>query len=53
MKEGVVVASPCEGACDYCKYKSMCDFDGENERTVEGVTKQTILGAVQGEENDG
>ncbi|MBQ7373658.1 MAG: PD-(D/E)XK nuclease family protein [Clostridia bacterium] len=51
---GVAVPSPYEGACAYCEYGSICgkdEGDGYKERSVSNVNAETILKAVQTEEN--
>lgn len=53
MDEGVIVASPYEGACAYCPYGGMCPFvaDGTaEERRALPANKDTILAAVKTEE---
>ncbi len=49
ITDGVIVASPYEGACSYCKYLGICGYDEESYgrgRKIEDVTKDDILRAV-------
>ncbi len=51
---GVAIPSPYEGACAYCEYGSICgkdDGDGYKERKISSVNSDTILNAVNAEEN--
>ncbi|MBE5756478.1 MAG: hypothetical protein E7342_01635 [Clostridiales bacterium] len=52
ITDGVIIASPTKGACDYCKYKGLCSFDEkyDQKRDVE-VSNDTISKAVKEEEN--
>lgn len=50
MCDGVIVPSPYEGSCAYCKFGGICGYDGEVEqktRNVGAVTKSTIARAVE------
>ncbi len=49
MVDGVIVASPYEGVCDYCKFKGICGGASTFERKVRSVNEQTIQNAVKGE----
>ena len=51
LLDGVIVASPYEGACKYCKYKGMCRQDEQMERTLATVSSETIVNANKGQEN--
>lgn len=43
MKDGVIIASPYKGECDYCPLKAMCGTPfGESVRKVEGMTGEKI-----------
>ena len=57
MEEGVIVASPGEGACDFCPYGGMCPFTASTDeaRHTPSVNKETICAAVKSEkgEDDG
>ncbi len=44
--EGYIVPSPYENACEYCIYKGVCGFDKQSGRTVQNITKETILEAI-------
>ena len=52
MKDGIVVASPLDKACDYCAYHAVCGIREENVRKVKRVTDGTVTKAILGEEND-
>lgn len=53
MKDGVIIASPYAGECQYCNLKAMCRTPfGENGRKVSGVSCEKIAGIDFGE-NDG
>lgn len=53
MLDGVIVASPFEGACEYCSYKGLCGVGKAEYRTVGVVNDSVILDAVkkEGEQN--
>ncbi len=49
ITEGVIVPSPYEGACSYCKYLGICGYDEESfgrGRKIEEISKEDILRAV-------
>ncbi|MBQ7339717.1 MAG: PD-(D/E)XK nuclease family protein [Clostridia bacterium] len=52
MKEGVIVASPMDGACKYCKYKSMCLTDQSLVREKKEVDDSVITLAIFGEDQN-
>lgn len=47
MEEGVILPSPYQNVCEYCKYSAFCSFAGE-PRTVGKVTEQTLTQAMNG-----
>ncbi len=52
--DGVIIASPYEGACKYCEYKATCRYDEETDdltRSVQKITPETIVTAAE-EENE-
>ncbi len=51
MKEGVIVASPLEKACEYCQFFGMCDNEHKLTRKIKKVTDQTILSSVENKED--
>jgi ATP-dependent helicase/DNAse subunit B len=51
MNQGVVVPSPYQNVCEYCKYGAFCSFLGE-PRTVGKVTEETLTKALDGGEED-
>jgi ATP-dependent helicase/nuclease subunit B len=51
MNQGVVVPSPYQNVCEYCKYGAFCSFLGE-PRTVGKVTEETLTKALNGGEED-
>lgn len=47
--DGVIVPSPCEGACSYCEFGSICEwesFNGAKLRKTNKVKGSTIVSAV-------
>lgn len=48
MKEGNVAPSPYQGACEYCRLKGMCGFDGE-ARKISSVSSDDIVSVVRRE----
>ena len=49
ISDGVIVASPYDGACEYCEYHGLCGYDEESDaRTREIVTvdKYDIMRAI-------
>lgn len=50
--DGVIVPSPMEKACDYCDFKAMCDSANALVRTEKTVDESTIVGAVNGGEEN-
>ena len=50
MVNGVIVASPYEGACEYCPYLALCGREIENGRKVRTISETTIRQAVEGDE---
>ena len=49
MAEGVIVASPYEKSCDYCKYHGICGYNEATDmrtRKAREVNKDTILSAL-------
>lgn len=44
--DGNILASPINGACNYCSYKNVCGFDKEQGRKVSEITKETIIEAI-------
>lgn len=51
MKEGNVAPSPFEGACRYCKLRSLCGFSGE-PRKESGIDCKEIAAIVRRERGD-
>lgn len=51
MKEGVIVASPYEKACEYCEYKALCGVAEPNVRKVKAVKSEDIYTALHGGED--
>lgn len=50
MKEGVIIPSPYEGVCEYCKFKGVCGAENPNARKPDKVTASTIRESVKGVE---
>lgn len=49
IAEGVIVPSPYEGACDYCKYLGICGYNEQTDlrtRAIEKIEKVDLLRAV-------
>ena len=51
MEEGVIIPSPYEKVCEYCKYGALCGMS-EKERTVGSVSETTISQAIKGGEEN-
>lgn len=55
MKEGYADVNPYEGACSYCDYKDICDYDDAYKRQArnveDDVDKNTIDRTVKKDEN--
>lgn len=51
---GVIIPSPYDGACDYCKFHGLCGFDSLNglTREIQAVNKEDIVRAVTNETGD-
>ena len=49
MTDGVIVASPYKGTCEYCDYASVCKKKDVSERTVNKVDANIIVEAVNGD----
>lgn len=56
INEGVIIASPQEGACEYCDFHGMCGYDealDARTRTYDGVVdKEVVIAAASGEKPD-
>ncbi|MBQ7407897.1 MAG: PD-(D/E)XK nuclease family protein [Clostridia bacterium] len=49
ISEGVIIPSPYDNSCDYCKYMGICGYDGSLDgrtRSFERVDKSAILRAL-------
>ena len=53
LQDGVIVPSPYEDVCKYCKYKGICKNAGEDVRKIGKVLSETIAKATKGGEQDG
>ena len=55
MNSGFIKPSPFKDECEYCSYGGMCGFckDTGLERNVSGVSKKTIIDAVEYANNGG
>lgn len=55
MNSGFIKPTPYKDKCKYCNYGGMCGFciDSDAERNVTGVSKNTIVKAVEDAENGG
>lgn len=51
MEKGVIVASPFDKSCDYCKFNAICGKENFPTRSLKGVNADTIVQAVGIEEN--
>ncbi len=51
MKNGVIVPSPYENACEYCEYKALCGVEEPKVRKVRSVKSDDIYDALHGGEN--
>jgi hypothetical protein len=51
ITEGVIIPSPYEKVCEYCKYGALCGMS-EKERTVGSVSETTISQAIKGGEEN-
>ncbi|MBE5733507.1 MAG: hypothetical protein E7347_00475 [Clostridiales bacterium] len=49
MKNGVIVASPYDGACDYCEYSALCGLKDACQRTIGAVDDSTFTSISKGE----
>ena len=36
IEEGYIMPKPLEGECEWCKFKSVCKFDGDGVRKKKG-----------------
>lgn len=52
LKEGVMIALPYQDACKYCTFSSMCEFNGDNERTLGKVDDSSFMINNQGGAED-
>jgi len=52
LKEGVMIALPYQDACKYCAFSSMCEFNGDNERTLGKVDDSSFMINNQGGAED-
>ena len=52
MTDGVIVASPYKGTCEYCDYASVCKKNSVSERTVNKVNTNIIVESVGGENTE-
>ena len=51
MKEGVIVASPCDDkVCEYCDFRAMCINSEAEPRKVGKVDVDIIINSVKGDE---
>ena len=50
IDDGVIVASPYKGVCEYCSFNAMCNQINPKEREVTSVSEETICDSVKGEE---
>ncbi len=46
MEDGVIVASPYEGACDYCEFLALCQNKDACARKLNAVSDKTFLDAI-------
>ena len=51
IKDGVIVVSPLEKACEYCPYKSICGNTGECRKPLKATTQSIIDSVNEIEEN--
>ena len=54
MVSGYISPTPYKGSCEYCKYGALCGFsveNGDKERCVKKINKETIINAVDYQEN--
>ncbi len=52
MNSGTIIASPVSGACEWCKYKSVCLVEEGSEREINKVKEESIVQAVYGGEEN-
>ena len=52
MLDGVMIASPSAGACDYCKYFSVCGGKGKVRRSITVQRKDFIKESLKGDDNE-
>lgn len=52
MKDGVIVPSAYEKACEYCEFKGLCQNSKLFERKVRAISPEEIYHAVNGGENE-
>lgn len=43
LDDGVIKPSPYDDACKYCEYSAMCEFNGEAERKIGSLNKDTFI----------
>ena len=43
LDDGVIKPSPYEETCKYCEYSAMCEFNGEAERKIGSLEKDTFI----------
>ena len=53
LKQGVIIPSPYDGACEFCNLKGVCDTENSIERKLDKVTSDTIKNSVKGGVNNG
>lgn len=53
IRDGLIIASPHEGACDFCEFGGMCGFDAETDfltRSVKIEGEEVIVRAAEDED---
>ena len=53
MNDGVIIPSPIESACKYCKFKSMCNVFDEDKRKIIKISENEIADIILKEEEYG